>query len=72
MKKTYETPQMTVHGDIEKITNAFGDSSADDIAFGPDGKVITNPTGFESGSVDGVFGTCSKKVMAAIKLLLWL
>ena len=55
MKKTYETPKMTVHGDIEKITNAFGDRNVNDTAFGPNNQVINNPAGFETGSLDGVF-----------------
>jgi hypothetical protein len=30
MKKTYETPELTVHGTVEDLTQALGSSSAAD------------------------------------------
>ena len=30
MKKTYETPELTVHGTVEELTQAFGSASAQD------------------------------------------
>jgi hypothetical protein len=33
MKKTYETPKVTVLGTIEEITQAFGSSSATDTIY---------------------------------------
>lgn len=51
MKKTYESPQLTVHGGIEKITNAFGSASVNDTFFGPAGTPISVP-GFDTGSID--------------------
>jgi hypothetical protein len=33
MKKTYETPKVTVLGAIEEITQAFGSSSATDTIY---------------------------------------
>ena len=51
MKKTYNAPQMTVHGNVEHITQAYGDPSQQDL-------VITggsNVEGFGAqGSTDGV------------------
>ena len=53
MKKTYNTPNLTVHGSIESITECVGDSNASDT-----GEFNSQP--FEcsaidlSGSQDGV------------------
>ncbi len=52
MKKTYESPRLTVHGNVEQITNAIGESSAKDTIFGPKGNVIAGPPGFDTGSFD--------------------
>ncbi len=52
MKKTYESPRLTVHGNVEQITNAIGSSSAKDMIFGPRGNVIAGPPGLDSGSFD--------------------
>lgn len=30
MKKRYSSPKLTVHGDVEKLTQAFGNSAVND------------------------------------------
>lgn len=30
MKKSYESPELIIHGNVETITQAFGESSAED------------------------------------------
>ncbi len=52
MKKAYESPRLTVHGNVEQITNAIGMSSAKDMIFGPMGNPIAGPPGFDTGSFD--------------------
>jgi hypothetical protein len=50
--KTYNTPQLTVHGNVEAITQAFGKSPvADRVFFG--GSTVTT-IGPSTGSVDGI------------------
>ena len=50
MKQTYVTPELTVMGSVEKMTQAFGDPSAKDTIELPSGFTIS---GFP-GSQDGV------------------
>jgi hypothetical protein len=50
--KTYSTPQLTVHGNVEAITQAFGSkTTADKVFIGG-----SNVTGLivSQGSVDGI------------------
>jgi hypothetical protein len=50
--KTYSTPKLTVHGNVEAITQAFGKSPvADRVFFG--GSTVTT-IGPSTGSVDGI------------------
>lgn len=48
MKKQYNAPKMSTHGNVEAITQAFGASSAEDT-------IIFGGRAFEAtGSIDGV------------------
>lgn len=51
----YEAPTINDLGSIKDFTEAFGGTSVADTAFDAQGNVIPNPTGFETGSQDGIF-----------------
>lgn len=52
MKKLYTAPKMTVHGNVEEITQVIGKSTAQDF-FYLNGNVVSPDTiGFSDGSVD--------------------
>lgn len=40
MKKTYSTPELTVHGTLVKITGIFGGPSPQDVLVDPSGNVV--------------------------------
>ncbi len=44
MKKSYETPQMTAYGSVDRLTGVFGNPSTGDVQFDLSGDVV------ESGS----------------------
>jgi hypothetical protein len=50
VKKTYHAPKLIVHGTVEELTQAFGNSAAADTIYWPDGTVY----GYDDGSRDGV------------------
>ena len=53
MKKAYNTPQLTAHGNIESITQAFGTpGGADTVEFA--GVTVPGAAFGRSGSIDGV------------------
>ena len=52
MKKTYNTPQITVHGSVEEITQAFGPSPQKDTVIIGGANVQGEISG--TGSVDGI------------------
>ncbi|MGB3239494.1 MAG: lasso peptide [Geitlerinemataceae cyanobacterium] len=52
MKNTYTTPQLTVHGNVEEITQAFGRSPAQDTWVA--GQSNVDQGGHSTGSIDGV------------------
>ena len=49
MKKNYQAPKLTVLGNVETLTQAFGSSSADD-TYEYNGKSFPG----DGGSVDGI------------------
>jgi hypothetical protein len=52
MKKAYAAPQLTVHGNVEDVTNAFGASGANDtIQF--NGQTFPGSIIGASGSING-------------------
>jgi hypothetical protein len=54
MKRTYETPKITILGTIEEITQAFGSSSAADALYIGGTPLPSPPGGFGfTGSRDG-------------------
>ena len=55
-QNAYEAPRVNAFGPLHHVTGSFGSADVEDQAFGPDDEPIDNPTGFETGSVDGVFG----------------
>jgi hypothetical protein len=48
MKKSYNTPKLTIHGTMDEITQAFGNSPATDTIY-----IGGKPFGSSTGSVDG-------------------
>ena len=50
--KSYSAPQLTVHGNVEAITQAFGNSAKTDKVF-IGGSNVTGPIA-SHGSVDGI------------------
>ena len=40
MKKTYSTPELTVHGSLVNITGVFGGPSPQDVLVDPNGNVV--------------------------------
>ncbi|WP_157087551.1 lasso peptide [Anabaena sp. CA = ATCC 33047] len=53
MKKAYNAPQLTIHGSVENITNAFGTPGAND-TFEVNGQNFPGALIGLSGSQDGV------------------
>jgi hypothetical protein len=53
MKKAYNAPKLTNHGNVEEITQAFGDSGAAD-TFEVNGRTFPGSTLGLSGSQNGV------------------
>lgn len=60
MKKTYIAPQMTTHGTVESITQAFGTSSVTDTVYAGHSNLnqgnsqLGTPIGHSTGSHDGI------------------
>ena len=53
MKKVYTTPTMTVHGSVEKITQALGRAATNDFIFLNGDSINDDPDiGFTDGSRD--------------------
>jgi hypothetical protein len=50
VKESYQTPKLAVHGTVEEITKAFGNDSATDTIYWPDGRIY----GYDDGSRDAV------------------
>ncbi|NJM21130.1 MAG: lasso peptide [Richelia sp. SM1_7_0] len=53
MKKAYNSPNLTAYGNIESITQAFGNGSADDTVE-INGKTFKGSDFGLSGSIDGI------------------
>lgn len=54
MKKVYNTPELTAHGSIESITQAFGSSGRNDTFQNSKGQSFPGSLIGESGSIDGI------------------
>jgi hypothetical protein len=54
MKNAYTAPQLTVHGNVEEITQAFGKSPARDSFYAGQSNAQGVPVGHATGSIDGV------------------
>ena len=54
MKKEYNTPELTEHGDVEEITQAFGPSSVKDTVFVGGANIPGGTTITGTGSRDGI------------------
>jgi hypothetical protein len=54
MKTAYTAPQLTVHGNVEEITQAFGKSPARDSFYAGQSNAQGVPVGHATGSIDGV------------------
>jgi hypothetical protein len=51
--KSYNAPQLTAHGNVEAITQAFGSKTKDDKYF-VGGSNVSGPSIAAQGSVDGI------------------
>jgi hypothetical protein len=54
MKTAYNAPQLTVHGNVEEITQAFGSSPKQDSFYAGQSNAQGVPVGHATGSIDGV------------------
>lgn len=54
MKKVYNTPQLTAHGNIESITQAAGTNGQNDTFQNTKGETFPGSLINESGSIDGI------------------